>query len=85
MGKDSGFEHILYAKYTKEGSLVDWRIGTRAAMEWAKKKGREHRERKEAVRRNHRMAKTPPVIRRTPIEWGQQPLASQRFLFRGHA
>mgnify|MGYP006886304171 FL=1 len=52
MGKDSGFEHILYAKYKKEGSLVDWRIGTRAAMEWAKKKGREHRERKEAVRRN---------------------------------
>ncbi len=60
MGKDSGFEHILYAKYTKEGSLVDWRIGTRAAMEWAKKKGREHRERKEEVRRNASYGENTP-------------------------
>ena len=60
MGKDSGFEHILYAKYTKEGSLVDWRIGTRAAMEWAKKKGREHRERKVAVIRNTSYGENTP-------------------------
>lgn len=41
---------------------MDWRIGTRAAMEWAKKKGREHRERKVAVRRNTSYGENTPRL-----------------------